>query len=325
MKYDLIIRLYNPIKNSFQFIMGSVLYFSVFNVFDPARFVFGLLGFVIAYQSVYQYNDLMDYKEDVKDEIRKRNKPLARSEFTREYVESFSYILTIVGMSLCFLVNVYFGLLVAFTLFLNFLHSVPFLRLKNTKLVVPNLFVIEFLKYSLGWFALSITLNNFPYVFMSFLSLLYVGCYIFWKNDIRKNVFQNMTLKIIFTGVVMLYLISLVIYTFKLPLIIPIPISIINMVIIFNWVNLNDVFEKIRVSNILIYMMMFTIVISMVLLSDPVVAELNDGIAARIDTVKENITNTIPNGIKNDIESLDERITENMCKVKEHEIKDLIS
>ncbi len=73
---NLICRLFNPIKNSLQYSIGSILYFLTFNTFHITKFLLGLIGFVIAYQSVYQYNDLMDYKEDKKDRFRKMFKPL---------------------------------------------------------------------------------------------------------------------------------------------------------------------------------------------------------------------------------------------------------
>ncbi|MEM5778767.1 MAG: UbiA family prenyltransferase, partial [Candidatus Aenigmatarchaeota archaeon] len=185
---ELITRAFNPIKNSFQYTIGAILYFLTFNNFYLTKFILGLIGFVIAYQAVYQYNDLMDYEEDLKDEIRK-NKPLPRGEFSRKEVETFVYLFLIIGLSICFVVSPYFGLLVFITLFLNFLHSSPFIKLKKTKLVLPNLFFLEFLKFSLGWFIFSFSLSEFPYILIAFLSLIYLTGYIYWKQNV--NCFFN--------------------------------------------------------------------------------------------------------------------------------------
>ncbi|NIO44513.1 MAG: hypothetical protein GTN36_03090 [Candidatus Aenigmarchaeota archaeon] len=300
---NLICRLFNPIKNSLQYSIGSILYFLTFNTFHITKFLLGLIGFVIAYQSVYQYNDLMDYKEDKKDRFRKMFKPLVKGKFRREQVETFVYIYSIIGLSICFFVNVYFGLLVFLTLFLNFLHSSPFIRLKKTKFLLPNIFLLEFLKFSLGWFIFSISLSSFPYVFIAFLSLVYLAGYIYWKQNIN-NFFKSrkiITLTIIST---ILYVTSIFVYPFKLVLIIPLPM-VLSYVFFRKVMN---PLKKYKIGISLIYFMTICFVISILLLSVPSVAEINNDISSRIDVIKENITEIIPKDIKTDLENIQEKI-----------------
>lgn len=312
MKFSgLFIRAYNPVKNGIQYSIGALLYFLFFGSFDITKFLIGLIGFVIAYQSVYQFNDLMDYESDRKDKVRREKKPLARGDASRKDVESYSYILSVIGLSICFFVNPYFGILVSATLFLNFLHSSHFVRLKESKLLLPNLFFIEFLKYSIGWFAFSIAISEFPFLLITLFSFIYVGCYIFWKQNLN-NFLGNAKLKII-TGIsVMLYIASVFVYQFTLILIIPIPLAVLC---VFLRNHISGRLKKINIDFSLAYITFFYIVISLLILTIPAVATVNVNINQRMDTMKESIKEALPETLKSDIDNINHTLKQNIDKI----------
>ena len=106
-------------------------------------------------------------------------------------------------------------------LFLNFLHSHP--RIKLKKKLIPttvNMTVIEFLKYSSGWFAFTSDLSRFPFWIMLTFSVVYATIYIVYKfrfsgEMLRKNKYYFGTIA---ATVLVSYTLSLTSYTFALPL-----------------------------------------------------------------------------------------------------------
>lgn len=292
----------NLIRNSIQYSIGSILYFLTFGTSSIFLFFAGLIGFLIAYNSVYKYNDLMDCKEDKKSKVKKSFKPLACGKVNREHVESYSFLLMLVGLSICFLVNLYFGVIISFLLFLNFLHSSPFTRVKKTKLLLPNLFFIEFIKYSLGWLIMSFSLFNFPFLLIALLSLIYLIGYLYYKQDVKS--FFNFKIEVLCAFSIIFYILSVFFYPFKLALLIPLPL--LSCFIAFK--RLNNTFVKYRIVESMVYIIGVCFVISMLLLNVPVVAELNNDLNNRIDAIKENITEILPADIRYNIENIGEKV-----------------
>lgn len=294
---------FNLTKNLLQYLVGGILYFVLFNNFSWG-FILGLVGFLIAYHSVYQFNDLMDYKEDKKNKFKLKTKSLVRGEISREDVESYSFLFVVIGLCICFFVNRLFGLLVTIILFLNFLHSSSFIKLKKSKLLIPNLFVIEFIKYSLGWFALTSSLLDFPFFLILSFSLVYVIGYIYWKQNIRHFFRSKKTLWLASLASVF-YIISLLIYPFKLALLIPLPIA--TAFIIFK--RFGSSFIRLKIGYLILFSVGICFILSMLLLITPSIAELNNKIRNKFDVIKENITNVIPKDVRYQINKvIDEQI-----------------
>lgn len=300
----------NFIKNSFQFVIGSALFFALMKGFSLFNFLIGLAGFLIAYNAVYQFNDLVDYEEDKKDEMRKYCKPLVTGELKKGQIKAYGILCLLIGLPICFFVSVLFGFLVVIALFLNFLHSSPFIRLKKSKLVLLNLFFVEFIKFSLGWFAISTIIDNFPYIFIALLSTFYLITYVYYKQNV-VDFFKNK--KIIALGITsfILYIASIFVYPFKLALIVVFPLFLTFS--IFRKYKYNLLRVKIG-TNILGFIIIF-FVASLLLLSVPSVAEINNNISSKIDNIKKNITEKIPQNVKSDIASLDKSIKENIEKI----------
>jgi len=307
----LIIREFTIFKNCIQYSIGVMLFYLTFGVVYPIKLLFGLVGFVMAYHSVYQFNDLIDYKDDKKNEIKKYYKPLASGETTREKIESYSFLFMLLGLSISFLVSMYFGLLVAFTLFLNFLHTSPFTRLKKTRLLLPNLFIIEFVKFSLGWLAMSFSISNFPFIFIALLSSSYLLGYLYSTKEFY-DFFNDIKIKFFIIASSILYVVSFLIYPFKLILLMPIPIVIVFFIL----KKFENAFMKVKIRTGLIYVLGIYFIISMMLLTVPVVANINDKIDNGVNAIKDNIIKSIPENLKFDIETVNKVIT-SMNRIKE--------
>jgi len=282
----------NVIKNSIQYLITTVLYFIIFGTVS-LNFLLGLIGFLIAYQSVYYFNDLMDYREDKKSEFKKKTKLLARGSIRREIVESYSFLFAIIGLTISFMVNNLFGLLVVICLLLNFLHSSSFIRLKKSNLLLPNLFLIESIKYSLGWFALTSSIAQFPFYLIIFLSLIYLIGYIYWKQNIT-NFFKSTKTKVLFGLCFVFYLISFFSYPFKLALLFPMFFG--GVFYIFK--RFKSSLIRLKIGYTLVFVISFCFLLSIILLTTPTFAEINNEIAKNVDIIKENVTNIVPQDIK---------------------------
>ncbi len=297
----------NFLKNSFQFVIGSALFFALMKGFSLFNFLIGLAGFLIAYNAVYQFNDLVDYEEDKKDEMRKYCKPLVTGQLKKGQIKAYGILCLLIGLPICFFVSTLFGFLVVIALFLNLLHSSPFIRLKKSKLVLLNLFFVEFIKFSLGWFAISPIIDNFPYIFIALSSTLYLLAYVYYKQNV-VDFFKNK--KIIALGItsLILYIASIFVYPFKLALIVVLPLFLTFS--IFRKYKYNLLRVKIG-TNILGFIIIF-FVASLLLLSIPSVAKLNNEISNKIDVIKNNISENVPADIKYGMTSLEKTLKENI-------------
>ncbi len=282
----------NVIKNSIQYLTTTVLYFIIVGGIS-LNFLIGLIGFLIAYQAVYYFNDLMDYKEDKKSRFKIKTKLLARGSIKREVVESYSFLFAIVGIAISFLVNNLFGLLVVICLLLNFLHSSSFIRLKRSKLLLPNLFIIEFIKYSLGWFALTSSISQFPFYLITFLSLIYLVGYVYWKQNII-HFFKTTKTKVLMGLCVIFYLISFFSYPFKLALMLPMLFG--GAFYIFK--RFRSSLIRLKIGYTLVFIIGFCFLLSVILITTPTVAEINNEIEKNVDMVKDNMTNIVPQDIR---------------------------
>ncbi len=299
----------NLIRNIIQYSLGAGFYFIINNDFSITKFLLGLIGFLIAYQSVYFFNDIMDYEEDRKNKFKSKIKLLVTGKVKKETLISLSFLFTILGVSISFLVNRFFGLLVFMCLLLNFFHSSNLLRVKKSKLLLPNLFFIEYIKYSLGWFSLSFKITNFPFIVFIFTSSAYLVGYLYYKNDV--NLFlRDFRIKILSIITFIFYLISIFIYPFKLPLLFLFALSISFLLI----KRIHSFFIKIKMSNLIFSIIIISFILSMFFLTTPSMAELNDKMTQQIDIIKENITEMIPKNIRYNIESIQEKININIKK-----------
>jgi len=297
------------IRNAMQYSLGAGLYFTLNSSFSLLTFIIGLVGFLIAYQSVYFFNDIMDYESDKKDEVKSKTKLLTKGKMTINTAISMAFILATVGLLISFSLGEFFGVMVFLCLFLNFLHSSNMLRLKTTKLLLPNLFVIEFIKYSLGWFVFSSNINNFPFLLIAMASVAYITSYVYYKNNAR-NFFKDRKINILTVISISLYLMSIFVYPFKLPLILLLMLSISML----SLRKINNYSIKINASNLIFFLIIASFILSIISLAVPSVAQINKNISVSIDSIKANISNDMPENLKIGIKLINKTISESISE-----------
>jgi|GEM_PF-5093832 len=168
-------------KNSLIFACMFFIAATTFGRFDMIQVIIALLGFVLAYQSVYFFNDLTDYEDDKKSPRKRVVNPLLNGSMTKKDALSNTFFYSIIGLALSFSVSFIFGAIVAALLFMNFLHSSNKIRLKETPFRLPNLFVMQCLKVSAAWFAISNSLEGFPIFLVLSFGFFYLVAYYYGK------------------------------------------------------------------------------------------------------------------------------------------------
>jgi len=94
----------------------------------PSILIF--LSMIFVASSAYNYNDIIDREMD-KENVVKKNRPIASGEISKGDAEKVVYLLGIIGLAIAWFVNIYsFGFILLY--FTNFiLYSHPRIRLKN--------------------------------------------------------------------------------------------------------------------------------------------------------------------------------------------------
>ena len=234
---------FNVFKNSLQFLIGASMLIALGQPVDYGRLLLSLLGFLLAYQSVYGMNDILDFSEDSKSKLKRALKPFARGEISLETQVSKMFLYMLFGLSICFFVNTFFGFLVAAMLLLNFFHSYKPLNIKRTLIGLVNIFLIEFIKFSCGWFAIGGSFQNFPYLIPLFMSSAYAMGYYNYKTELSANFFIKKRSIISFFLSLIFYLASVFIYKdFRISLIAIFPIIFLPYLIPKN----KDFIEKLK-------------------------------------------------------------------------------
>lgn len=293
--YEINIYRINFFRNIFQYSIGASLFFFLTNHFFFMKFFLGMFGLAIAYHSVYLFNDLMDYEQDKRDSLKSEFKPLVLGKVKYETVVSSTLFYLIIGLSLSFLVKASYGILVSSLLLLNFLYSSKLTRLKETKLAVMSIILMQFLKFSSGWVALAPDLHNYPIVFIILMALAYTLFFLYYKQNITN--FKDR--KIVTLSIVsfLLYLTSILIYPFKLSLLLMIPFSLFAL-IYKNY----DTFGRFKLGIRLTPFIYVYFIISILILSIPPISEINDKVADRINHIRDSIIKVIPEEVINNSE-----------------------
>ncbi len=301
-------------KNIVQFFLGVILYWFLVGTPDTYTTLISMSGFVLAYSSVYLFNDIFDYKEDMKDDEKLKWKPIASGHLSIGRAKMIAVVLVLLGLSVSMFVNLWFFIFVIAMIFFNMLHSSPLTRFKKDLYkTTANMTIIEFLKYSCGWFALTSNISRFPFWLIMAFSVVYVTSYIIYKFNFRGKIIREK--RKLFWGMgifgILAYIISLVHYGFPLTLIFLVLIPLVVLVI-FRYMNV----EVHRISNMIFieYLLLPFIIICFVILTIPSVGHANESLAEGITNISGSVTDTIsenvPYAVMKPIENISDRMKE---------------
>ena len=291
-------------KNTIQFLFGVLLFWLIIGTFEIFVAVLGLVAFAVAYSSVYMYNDIVDHRIDKKDKEKLKWKLIASGDLSVKKAKYLSVALGVTGLSLSFLVNKWFFLIITALLFLNFLHTSPRTRFKSsvTKTSI-NMTVIEFLKYSTGWFALTSNISFFPILLVFSVSLIYTTGYMLYKFRFKGNTIRSKKKVFWIFGTLssVSYVVSIFLYGFPLSMIILITIAV-TAFLFFRHVK----FLSYRTRNMMFvgYLLLSVFIFSFLMLLNPVFAEINYKMADEIHLQTGKISDQLPGPLMNSIEDI---------------------
>ncbi|NIO21470.1 MAG: hypothetical protein GTN76_12200 [Candidatus Aenigmarchaeota archaeon] len=291
-------------KNVIQFAFGVLLFWLIMGNFEILLAITAMVAFVITYSSVYMYNDIVDYKVDRKDKEKLKWKLIASGDLSIKKAKYMSLAFLVVGPSLSLFVNKWFLMIMIVLLFLNFLHTSPRTKFKSsvTKTSI-NMTIIEFLKYSTGWFALTSNISQFPFWLVVSVSFIYTTGYMLYKFRFKgKEIKRKKPLFWIF-GIVsgLSYGVSIFLYGFPLSLLFLITIAVTSF-LFFKHIK----FVSYRTKNMMFvgYLLLGVFIVSFLILINPVVAEINDEMAKEIDIQKGKISEKLPESFIQSIEGI---------------------
>ena len=313
--------LYNSVtvslpKNIIQFFLGFVLYWLLFGSFDPYVLVLALSGFLLSYSSIYFFNDIVDFKEDSKDTEKKEWKLVASGVLSKKAALAIGLAFMVSGLLLSALVNGWFLNIMAAMLLLNFLHSSPYTKIK--KRVMPttiNMTVIEFLKYSCGWFAFTGNISMFPFWIMMTFSLVYMGIYMVYKFRFKGSILRSR--KWLLGSIALLtavsYGLSMILYTFALALVILLAASVV--LIAFSM----GVGKKLSFMNWLWveFVILPLVIIAFLALTIPFIGQANTELTEHIGEYKETVYKKLPNDVVTGLRNLSEPTYDSLEEVQD--------
>lgn len=291
-------------KNILQFLIGVALYYVLISDKIPLTTILGLFSFLLAYSAVYLFNDIMDYEHDIRDSLKRKTKAIARGDLSKLEAVNFLLVFVVVGLLLSAFVNKYFTILLSFILFLNFLFSSEYTRFKDKWTRAPTIFLIQLLKFSAGWFAVTANLANFPFLFMLSLSFFYTGGYFCYKNlefEV-EDVFHSPSSLLPFIAGGIMYLLSIWIYPFKFPLLIILLafIALITTVMILKskGIKIRSQSSRWFSEKIFIIISLAFVTVLLLSLSIPSVAKVNRQISEPVKPVRCEISGEPDDGVE---------------------------
>ena len=278
----------NAPKNILQFLFGVVIYTSLTGDYNILKIVIAASGLSMGLGAIYLFNDLTDYEEDRKNQMKISWKAIANGSISVQTAKYLILILSILGTLFSFLSGTNFFVIFAAIIALNLLYSYPAIRLKshkNSSLIVITL--IQILKFSSGWFLFTNNLEGFPYPFVISLSVGYALLFLYYKNNttnaktiIRENKKRVYPLSLV---MFLFLLISFFMYAFPVVFLLILGMSVPTIL----FYTLSKDYLGTKVNFAFMYAGLIIILLSFLLLSVPTVTATNDTLLGYSTQIKE--------------------------------------
>lgn len=284
----------NAPKNILQFLFGVIIYISVTGNYDLLKIVFASLGLFLGLGAIYLFNDLTDYEDDKKNQLKISWKAIANGSISIQSAKYLIFIISVLGTIFSFLAGLNFFTIYALVAILNLAYSHPAIRLKKSKNAsVIIITLIQILKFSSGWFLFTNSLEGFPFSFVICLSIGYTLLFLYYKNNtanarkvIRENKKRVYPMSILMFGFL---LISFFMYAFPVVFIIMLSLSIPTIFLY----NISKNYIGTKVNFAFMYIGLIIILLSFILLSVPTVSATNETIRLYSTHIKEIIINHV--------------------------------
>lgn len=297
--------LMSSIKNLFQFLIGVVLFYLVFDTLNLITTIVGAVAFLSIYSAVYPFNDLMDLEKDKKDG--KKFKALVRGDIEKRDSISILFILLTVGIFFLSFLNKYFIIFVFLMLLTNFLHSSNLTRWKeNLYTLSGNMLILQFLKFSSGWFLLTSNISHFPFFLILTFTGGYTIIYLFYKNKASwgMNAKERITVGILGSVSLLSYILSFFLYHFQIPLILLLVMGI-SLYMVERKVEIESHLPK-RGGTLMMICFVF-VLFSFYSLVNPQIAESNQLINQRMEKYERGIPEKLPEDLVKRLEMINNK------------------
>ncbi|MBI4010550.1 MAG: UbiA family prenyltransferase [Candidatus Aenigmarchaeota archaeon] len=256
-------------RNFLQFLISVILFYSIFGQISLESALIGGIAFTLSYQFTYALNDAIDYKYDIKDKsiIKKKlalHYPLHSGVVKTKELLLFSSAVFVIGTLLASKINLTFFTIQMSLLIFTFFHSNPFFRIKKFSLLLyANMIVIQFIKFSLGWFTQTTTFESFPFWLFVLLSSFYVLVYRIYKSHFSAQFsLFNISNLFVISILIISFIFSLLLY--KMPLAIGMT-TLFGLFCYYYSTRLKSLKQKMQIGMILIYIMSLFAIISIIL------------------------------------------------------------
>ena len=294
MKWKLFV--YNSImvstpKNIVQFLVGTILFTMLFGWIDIIITLVGLVGFILSYSSVYILNDLRDLEEDRRDQMKIKWKMIANGSLSVRNAVVLYFVFLISGLSVSFLVSPWFFLIMFSLLALNAVYSV--FKLKRwMPAAAVFLILMQFLKFSSGWFVLTTSLNIFPFWLIMMLSLAYTSIFVGYKKKFKREFLKEQKYLFVVLALLLIFCYGMSIISYSFPL-----SMVLLLLFCLSWVLISKIFRIKHYKNLTIFIfylfMLPVIVLSFLAVAHPSVTVINNGLTEGIS----NVINVLPYGL----------------------------
>ncbi|MCC7572328.1 MAG: UbiA family prenyltransferase [Candidatus Methanofastidiosum sp.] len=278
----------NAPKNILQLLFGVVIFASITGEYDLLKIVFAASGLSLGLGAVYLFNDITDYEEDKKNQMKISWKVIANGSISIPTTKNLVLILSILGTTFSFLAGMNFFIIFSLIIGLNLLYSYPSIRLKshkNSSLIVIT--IIQILKFSSGWFLLTNSFKGFPFPFIMALSVGYTLMFIYYKNNttsakkiIKENRRRVYPLSLLLIGFL---LISFFMYAYPIVFVLILAMAVPTIL----FYSLSKEYIGTKVNFAFMYAGLIIILLAFVLLSVPTVTASNDTLLGYSNHLKE--------------------------------------